>query len=253
MTFEHPRIALVTGATSGIGEAVARKFISAGYGVVGNGRNAEKLAFLEKEWGPAFLGVSGDATEEGLPERLFAAAKTHFGREADVVIVNAGRGLGGSVTTSDLRQFEEVVRINLCGALALMQKAGVRMVEKQREDYPARAADIVVIGSVAGRNNSPFSAAYGASKFAVHALAESLRREIGPKGVRVTLIEPGIVISGFQSVAGYSDTMVQGFEDRFGPLLDGEDVANAVHFAVSQAPHVHLCEIMLRPTRQDYP
>jgi NADP-dependent 3-hydroxy acid dehydrogenase YdfG len=123
----------------------------------------------------------------------------------------------------------------------------------EQTGYPKQAADIVIIGSVVGRHISPFSAVYGATKFAVHALAEGLRREVAPKGIRVSLVEPGIVISGFQDNAGYSDEMVQTFENRFGPLLHGDDVANAIHFIVSQPPHVHISDIMVRPTRQDYP
>jgi len=87
----------------------------------------------------------------------------------------------------------------------------------------------------------------------VHALAEGLRREVGPKGVRVSLVEPGIVLSGFQAGAGYSDEMVRGFHEKFGPLLIGDDVANAIHFVVTQPPHVHVSDIVVRPTRQDYP
>jgi len=72
----------------------------------------------------------------------------------------------------------------------------------QQNVFPRSAADIVIVGSVVGRHISPFNAVYGATKFAVHALAEGLRREVGTKGVRVSLVEPGIVLSGFQSVAG---------------------------------------------------
>jgi NADP-dependent 3-hydroxy acid dehydrogenase YdfG len=69
----------------------------------------------------------------------------------------------------------------------------------------------------------------------------------------VSLVEPGVVISGFQDGAGYDDKMVRTFEEKFGPLLYGEDVANAIHFIVTQPPHVHISDIMVRPTRQDYP
>lgn len=93
----------------------------------------------------------------------------------------------------------------------------------------------------------------GATKFAVHALAEGLRREVGPKGVRVSLVEPGIALSGFQAVAGYGDGLVRGFHEKFGPLLVGDDVANAIHFVVTRPPHVHISGIVVRPTRQDYP
>ncbi len=253
MSQMYSRIAIVTGATSGIGEATARKFVEAGYAIIGNGRNSEKLAMLEQDLGAPFKGVAGDATDINVLESLFDAALRHFGAPADIVIANAGRGLGGSVMSADLAQFEDLLAINVTGTLALLQKAAQRMVEIQRQEFPARAADIVIVGSVVGRHVSPFSAVYGSSKFAVHSLAEGLRREVGPLGVRVSLVEPGIVISGFQAGAGYSDDMVKTFHEKFGPLLHGGDIANAIHFVVSQPPHVHISDIMVRPTRQDYP
>lgn len=253
MSQQYPRIAIVTGATSGIGEATARQFVGAGFGVVGNGRRAERLVELERELGPAFYGLAGDAADAALADALLDAARAQFGRAADIVVVNAGRGLGGSVQEADLAQFEEVLRINVTGALALMQRAARQMVAMQRDAYPGSATDIVIVGSVVGRHVSPFSAVYGASKFAVHALAEGLRREVGPHGVRVSLVEPGVVLSGFQAVAGYDDTLARGFEERFGPLLIGKDVASAIYHIVSQPPHVHISDLVVRPTRQDYP
>ncbi|TCT23074.1 SDR family oxidoreductase [Thiobaca trueperi] len=250
MSESFSRIAIVTGATSGIGEATAKRFAAAGFAVIGNGRNAAKLAALEESIGPAFCGVAGDASDQAVVERLFDTALERFGRSADIVVANAGRGLGGSVKDADLSQFEAVVRINLTGTLALLQQAAQRLLAAHET---GTAADIVIVGSVVGRHISPFSAVYGSTKFAVHALAEGLRREVGPLGIRVSLVEPGIVVSGFQAVAGYQDEMVQGFEDRFGPLLVGEDVANAIHFIVAQPPHVHISDLIVRPTRQDYP
>lgn len=253
MSEQYSRIAIITGATSGIGEATARKFVASGYGVVGNARNAEKLRALENELGAAFCGMPGDASESAVLDRLFAQSIERFGKEADIVVANAGRGLGGSVKDADLSRFEEILKLNVTGALALLQKAARKMLAVQQTAYPKRAADIVIIGSVVGRHISPFSAVYGATKFAVHSLAEGLRREVGPKGIRVSLVEPGIVVSGFQDAAGYGDDLVQKFEDGFGPLLHGEDVANAIHYIVAQPPHVHLSDIVVRPTRQDYP
>lgn len=253
MSKEYLRIAAVTGATSGIGEATVRKFVAAGFGVVGNGRNAAKLAALEKEIGFAFCGVVGDAADAVVLDKLFESANERFSRDVDIVVVNAGRGLGGSVTDADLSQFESLMNVNVTGALALLQKAARKMVTSQQQNYPKSAADIVIIGSVVGRHVSPFSTVYGASKFAVHALAEGLRREVGPKGVRVSLVEPGMVLSGFQAGAGYSDKMVKDLENRFGPLLVGDDVANAIYYIVTQPPHVHISDIIVRPTRQDYP
>lgn len=253
MSEKYTRIAIVTGTTSGIGEATVRKFVAAGFGVVGNGRNAEKLAVLENEIGSAFCSFAGNAADNAVLNQLFVLATERFGRAADIVVANAGRGLGGSVKDADLTQFEELLKINVSGTLALIQKAAQKMVDIQQNAYPKSAADIVIIGSVVGRHVSPFSAVYGASKFAVHALAESLRREVGPKGVRVSLVEPGVVLSGFQAVAGYTDEMVSSFQEKFGPLLIGDDIANAILHIVTQPPHVHISDIVVRPTGQDYP
>jgi NADP-dependent 3-hydroxy acid dehydrogenase YdfG len=245
------RIAIVTGASSGIGEATARKFVSQGFGVVGNARSADKLQRLQNELGKAFCAVPGDVSQSQVMDELFDAAVERFGRNADIVVANAGRGLGGSVKDADLSRFEEILKLNVTGTLAILQKAAKKMLEGL--DYPRKAADIVILGSVVGRHVSPFSAVYGATKFAVHALSEGLRREVGPKGIRVSLIEPGVVVSGFQEGAGYTDDMVRGFEDRFGPLLYGEDIADTIAYIVTRPPHVHVSDILVRPTRQDYP
>ncbi len=249
----YARVALVTGATSGIGEATARRFVAAGFGVVGSGRNAAKLKQLEVELGNSFSGFAGDIAEEGMVNKLFAAAAKCFGKTPDIVVANAGRGLGGSVKDADLSRYESILKVNVSSTLALLQRAAREMLPRQEKGYPETAADIVVVGSVVGRHISPFSAVYGSTKFAVHALAEGLRRELGPKGVRVTLVEPGITISGFQDAAGYSDAMVQNFEDKFGPLLVAEDVADTIQYVVSLPPRVHVSDIVVRPTRQDYP
>ncbi len=74
-----------------------------------------------------------------------------------------------------------------------------------------------------------------------------------PKGVRVSLVEPGVVLSGFQKGAGYSEEAVRTFREKFGLLLTGEDIANAAYYIVTQPPHVHASDIIVRPTRQDYP
>jgi NADP-dependent 3-hydroxy acid dehydrogenase YdfG len=253
MAEKYKRVAIVTGATSGIGESIARKFINSGFAVLGSGRNEKKLKDLEKEFGNFFYGVAGNITDDIVIEKLFKSSVEIFGREADIVVANAGRGLGGSVTTADADDFENIMKINVSSVLKILQKAANKMIKFQEENFPEKAADIVIIGSIVGRHVSPFSAVYGATKFAVHALAEGLRREVGPKGVRVTLIEPAVVISGFQAAAGYTDELVDGFKEKFGPLLVGDDVANAVDYIVNQPPHVHISDIVIRPTRQDYP
>jgi NADP-dependent 3-hydroxy acid dehydrogenase YdfG len=252
MSAKYSRIAIVTGATSGIGEATVRRFAAEGIAVVGNGRTAEKLVSLENDLWPLFRGVAGDAAKPEVIEEMFTSAEAAFG-PADIVVANAGRGLGGSVATGDTTRMAEIFELNVLGALGLMRAAATRMVPRQEKGFPKSAQDIVVLGSVVGRNISPFSGLYGATKHAVHSLVEALRREIGPKGVRVTLVEPGFVLSGFQDGAGYSTEMVDGFKTRLGPLLIGADIADAIHYVISRPPHVHVGDIVIRPTRQDYP
>jgi len=253
MTPEFPRIAIVTGATSGIGEATAKEFVRAGFAVVGTGRTERKLDLLQGELGPAFVGRAGDAADPDLIDDLFRLARERFGREVDLVVANAGRGLGGSIRDADLSEFDSLLRVNVTGALRLMQAAAQRMAKAQETNFPAKPADIVVIGSVVGRHVSPFSAVYGSSKFAVHSLAEALRREVGPLGVRVTLVEPGFVLSGFQESAGYPDEMVERVKEKYHPILLSEDIARPILYSVSQPPHVHIGDLVIRPTRQDYP
>ncbi len=253
MTANKNRIAIITGATSGIGEATVRKFVAGGINVVGNGRTSEKLSALEQELGDTFVGVAGDASDEAVLDSLFETAIDRFGHEADIVVANAGRGLGGSVKDADLSQFQDLLNINVTGTLQLIQKAAQHMVKTQKTAFPESAADIVIVGSVVGKHISPFSAVYGATKFAVHALAEGLRRDVGPKGVRVSLIQPGIVISGFQAGANYSDGLVDSFHEKFGPLPTCDDIANAMHYVISQPPNVNISDIVVRATRQDYP
>ncbi len=247
------RIAIITGATSGIGEATARRFVAKGFGVVGNGRTASKLESLEKELGEDFLGVAGDASSPEVIESLFVAAQKRFGADPDIVVANAGVGLGGSAKDADLTKLEKIWALNVNGALTLIQKAAQRMVPRQEKCFPEKAADIVVIGSVVGKHVSPYSVVYGSTKFAVHSLAEGLRREVGPKGVRVSLVAPGIVISGFQDGAGYSDELVAKFHEQLDPILDGDDIAEAIEHLISLPPHVNVSEIVVRCTRQDYP
>lgn len=264
----HNRIAIITGASAGIGLAIAESFVAAGASVVLNARRAEKLDEVRKALTPKLAPgakielVPGDAADEATITRMLDTARSAIGqgiREADLVVVNAGRGLNGSVITSETAEWEEMIRTNLLGAALLIRHAGKRLVaEVEREaanskSWQDHARDIIVLGSTVGRHVSPFSSMYGGTKFAVHGMTEGVRREIGPKGVRVTLIEPAFVVSEFQGVAGYDPAWIKGVWDRIGPVLKPEDVARSVTFAASQPSSVHVSDILIRPTRQDYP
>jgi NADP-dependent 3-hydroxy acid dehydrogenase YdfG len=257
------RIGVITGASAGIGTSLARSFVNEGCPVVLNARRKHKLDELLGALGTEDASViAGDCADDAIIAAMLDAAKSEFGggeREADLVVVNAGRGLKGSVIDSDLAQWEELVRTNVLAAARLIRAAGTRMLasidrmKSRGKSWDTHAHDIVVLGSTVGRHISPFSSMYGSTKFAVNAMAEAVRRELGPKGIRVTLIEPGFVESEFQGVAGYDPEWFASVKDRIGPVLTPDDVAGLVTSIVSLPARVHVSDALIRPTRQDYP
>jgi NADP-dependent 3-hydroxy acid dehydrogenase YdfG len=245
------KTAIVTGASSGIGRATAVSLAKAGAAVVIHARRQDRLDEVAEQiraTGGMVLAVAGDAAVERDVDRVLerALAWKEGGRRYDIVVVNAGRGLAGGVLGSDEAQWQEVFDVNVLGAARLMRRAAGHLAGR-------KGGDIVVIGSVVGRNVSPFSAFYGSSKFAVGALAEGLRREVCSLGVRVTLVEPGIVLSGFQDVAGYTPENFGNSVAQFGTLLEPQAIADAIQWVLSLPPHVNVNEIMIRPTGQVYP
>ena len=264
------RIGIITGASAGIGEALARDLVTQGAKLVINARRESKLRELAQELGEDNVEIlAGDAGDPKLPAKLLDAAKARFGNEADLVIVNAGRGLRGSVLDSNTEEWDEVVRTNILGASYLMREAANRMAAqlpdpakdaagfdaawKKLLESGGPARDIVILGSTVGRHISPFSSMYGSTKFAVNSLAEALRRQMAKFGVRVTLIEPGIVRTEFQEAAGYEMEGFGAFMQSVGPVLTAGDISRSILFTVSQPPAVHVCDVMVRPTRQEYP
>lgn len=266
------RVAVVTGASAGIGEAIARELVSHGCPVVLNARRRERLEALRRELGDEDVAIApGDCADAAVIEAMLNTARDTFGatgrpapaRDADLVVINAGRGLGGTAITSDESQWDDMIRTNILAASRMIRAAGKRMLAMQPESAighdPEKHAwlksprDIVILGSVVGRHVSPFSSFYSSTKAAIQTLAEGTRRELGPKGIRVTLIEPAFVTSEFQSVAGYSQAWYQSMVEKFGPMLMPQDIARLVAFVVSQPAHVHLSDALIRPTRQEYP
>ncbi len=250
------RIAIVTGASAGIGRAIARQLAQDGAGVVINARRAERLTAAAREIEGACAGarvipVPGDCAEPSVIDSMLSCAREHLGGEADLVVVNAGRGLKGSVVDSDPAQWEDMLRTNLLGAARLMRGAAAAMIGVagpsggNGRPWTQHARDIIVIGSVVGRNVSPFSSMYGSTKFGVHALAEGLRRELGPKGVRVSMAAPGFVTSEFQGVAGYDPSWYDGVVERLGPVLEPADVARLVAFMAAQPAHSPLAAVAI--------
>jgi NADP-dependent 3-hydroxy acid dehydrogenase YdfG len=245
------KTAIVTGASSGIGRAVALALAKEGAAVVIHARRKERLDELASEianQGGNSLVVAGDASIQEDIEFLLdrAVSWNEGGGKYDIVVVNAGRGLAGGILGSDESRWQELYNLNVLGAAHLMRRAGQYMVHQ-------KAGDIVVIGSVVGRNISPFSGFYGSSKFAIGAIAEALRQEICPHGVRVSLVMPGVVLSEFQNVAGYNQENFGKSIAQFGKLLEPRAIAEGVYWLLTLPRHINVSEIMIRPTGQHYP
>jgi len=244
------KTALVTGASSGIGRVTAQLLARDGAAVAVTARRREKLAELVSEiasQGGTALAVEGDCSDKDGIERILDRVLNwdEGGRKYDIVVVNAGRGLAKGMLDSDESQWEDVFRINYLGAARLMRRAGRYMSER-------KSGDIVVLGSVVGKNISPVSSVYGSTKFAIGSLAEALRRDVCAHGVRVSLVMPGIVVSEFQKVAGYGDAFEK-LTASIGSLLDPKDIGEGIRWLLTLPAHVNVNEIMIRPTGQSYP
>jgi len=245
------KTAIVTGASSGIGRATALKITSLGAAVVVFARRKDRLDELLSEinakGGKALAVVGNAGVSSGVDALMNQALNWEGGgRKIDIVVVNAGRGLAGGILDSDESQWRSLFEVNVLGAAYLMRIAAQYMKER-------KSGDIVAIGSVVGRNVSPFSGFYGSSKFAVAGIVEGLRREVCAHGIRVSLVQPGVVVSEFQNVAGYTEENFGKGVAQFGKLLEPRDIAEGICWLLALPPHVNVNEIMIRPTGQTYP
>jgi NADP-dependent 3-hydroxy acid dehydrogenase YdfG len=220
---------LITGASSGIGAATARHAAMAGYRVVVAARSESRLDELARELGgpDRALAVRCDVTDWEQQEGLVAATLERFGR-LDVAFANAGFGATRGFLKESPEHWRSMVLTNVYGA-ALTIRAALPAIKQAKGHF-------VLTGSVAGRRALPGSL-YSATKWAVTGMGEALRQELADTGVRVTLIEPGMVDTPF-------------FDNPVSGALEADDVARAVMFAVSQPPHVDVNEILVRPTAQ---
>jgi NADP-dependent 3-hydroxy acid dehydrogenase YdfG len=220
---------LITGASSGIGEATARHAAEAGHRLVLAARSTDRLEGLAKELGGAerALAVGCDVTEWEDQEALAKHALDAFGR-IDVVFANAGFGAPRGFLESTVEHWRSMVLTNVYGA-ALTIRATLPALKES-------SGHLLLTGSVAGRRALPGSL-YSCTKWAVTAMGEAARQELDGTGVRVTLIEPGMTDTPF-------------FDNKPSGALEAGDIARAVMFAVGQPAHVDVNEILVRPTAQ---
>lgn len=238
------KVALVTGASSGIGEATALALASAGATVAVAARRADRLAALvgriEAEGGRG-LALSGDMAVEADAIRAVEDTVARLGR-IDILINSAGIMQAGGIEGADLAEYRRVVEINLFGTVYTSRAAIPHMLEQG-------AGDIVMISSLAGKKGGPQTNAYSASKHAVNAMTDAMRQELGGRNIRVSVLMPGATQTDVAS--GISDPnwrqAIAAHVSKDGAVQPSE-IADTLVFMLAMPRHVNISEITVRPT-----
>lgn len=241
------RIALVTGASSGIGEATAMALAEQGAKVAIAARRRDRLDSLAAKLaalGAEPLVLAADLIDIAEAQRIVAQTEAHYGR-LDILVNNAGVMYLEPVAEADLGRWRQMLELNVMSLIASTQAALAGM-RARREGH------IVNVSSVAGRVANPNAAAYAATKFGVVGFSESLRREVYKDNIRVSVIEPGMVDTELRDHIGHAASK-QAVNARAGEMrqLQAEDIAETILFCVSRPAHVCINEVLLRPTDQE--
>ncbi|MCL1869381.1 MAG: SDR family NAD(P)-dependent oxidoreductase [Promicromonosporaceae bacterium] len=246
-------VALVTGASSGIGAATARRLAREGASVALVARRADRLAevvaSIEDEGGVA-RAVVADITTRAGADAAVAEVVEAFGR-LDVLVNNAGAMLVGPFASAPEGEWERMVDVNVLGLLYMSQAALPHLV-KAAEGGPRRTADLVNISSSAGRVARPGTAVYNLTKFGVNGFSEALRQELQPLRVRVSVVEPGNVDTELASHT--REELRAGIEQQIDSIerLQPEDIADAIAYIVTSARRVAVNEVFVRAADQSW-
>jgi 17beta-estradiol 17-dehydrogenase / 3beta-hydroxysteroid 3-dehydrogenase len=241
------RVALVTGASSGIGRAVAGALCADGMKVVATARREDRLSELAGEaegMGGELLTVQADLRDDSHIDRLFSVVRERFGG-VDVLVNNAGLGRRAPLMTGPAEDWREMLDVNVF-ALCLCTKEAVADMRRRGDD-----GHVIHVSSMGGHRVPQGGGMYAATKFAVRALTESLRLELreARSDIRVSAISPGFVETEFAEVFNRDPAAAAATYDRF-PVLQPEDVADMVRFVLSSPAHVQVHDLLVRPTRQ---
>ncbi|MEY9929802.1 NADP-dependent 3-hydroxy acid dehydrogenase YdfG [Catenulispora sp. GP43] len=245
-------VALVTGASSGIGAATARRLAEHGAAVALVARRKDRLddlaAEIEKAGGTA-LAVEADITDRSQAEAAVQQTVDRFGR-LDILVNNAGLMLLGPVVGADAEDWDRMIAVNVQGLLSTTRAALPHLLHAA-DDGPRRAADIVNISSIAGRVAWGGYGVYNLTKFGVNGFTESLRQEVTKRHVRVGVLEPGGVDTelGSHNTSEVRDAMIDPFYAQT-EVLAPEDVADGVAYMVTRPRHAAVSELWIMPTDQ---
>jgi len=236
------KVVLVTGASSGIGQATALALSKAGARVAVGARRADRLKTLAEDAPGEVLVLELDVTDRQSVQDAVAATIERFGA-LDALVNNAGVMLSGMILDADTTEWTRMVETNLLGSMYAVHAALPHLLESK--------GAVVQISSTSGRASSAASGVYAATKFGITAFSEALRQEVTTQGVRVVVVEPGFVSTELAShitdpdIQAMAKTMAESMR-----TLQPEDIAGAVLYALTQPEHVAVNEILIRPTDQ---
>ena len=241
------KTALVTGASSGIGEATALALAAEGAAVAVSGRRTDRLEALVRrmrESGGTAKAITADVSVEDQAREMVAEANAALGR-LDILVNNAGVMLLGPIANADTEDWRRMIETNVLG-LMYATHAALPLMRAQGSGH------IVNVSSVAGRTARAGAGVYNASKWGVGAFSESLRQEVYKDKIRVTIIEPGAVATELTHHITNAEAkqQIEQFVGNMTPL-ESEDIAAAIVYAVTQPPRVNVNEILIRPTDQE--
>ncbi len=243
-------VALVTGASSGIGAATAAALAARGAAVALAARRGDRLDALAagiRDQGGTALVLESDITDQQQAAGAVERTVAELGR-LDTLINNAGVMLLGPAVGAPLSEWQQMVDLNVLGLLYCAHAALPHLL-RAAEDDPRQVADMVNISSVAGRVARNGSGVYNLTKHGVGAFSESLRQELATRYVRVSLVEPGATAT---ELAGHNrPEVLEGIRNQFGQRMEADDIADAITYIVTRPRHVAINEMLIRPTEQE--
>ena len=243
-------VALVTGASSGIGEATALALAGHGAAVALAARRVDRLEALAgkiRDQGGRALVLEADVTDEQAAADLVERTVADLGR-LDTLVNNAGVMLLGPAVGAPLSEWQRMVQLNVLGLLYCAHAALPHLLHAAA-DGPRQVADMVNVSSVAGRSARNGNGVYSLTKHGIGAFSESLRQEVARRYVRVSLVEPGATATELAS--HNRPEVLQAIQSQFGQRMEAADIADAISYIVTRPRHVAVNEMLIRPTEQE--